>query len=128
MARWDLAVASVNRGVIEQAMSRFDDAMADFDRAVQLNPGLAEAYLNRGSLLDGEHKLDQAIADFTQALTLNPERPEQVYYNRAIAYEDRGDVRAAYFDYREASRLAPNWDKPKQELARFTVHRREAMG
>ena len=32
-----------------------------------------------------------------------------------------GHVKEAYYDYREASQLEPNWRDPRQELTRFTV-------
>jgi hypothetical protein len=38
-----------------------------------------------------------------------------------MAREDAGDLVGAYLDYRQASQLDPAWDRPKKELARFTV-------
>ena len=34
------------------------------------------------------------------------------------------DLKAAYFDYKKAVELKPDWDMPQKELARFTVERR----
>ena len=52
---------------------------------------------------------------------MKPTEPEKAYYNRGVAEERLGDVRSAYFDYRTASQLKPDWSLPKIELARFTV-------
>ncbi len=58
---------------------------------------------------------------FDTALEKKTRRPELAYYGRAVANELTGQVRAAYEDYRQASRLDPNWKDPKAELARFSV-------
>lgn len=38
-----------------------------------------------------------------------------------MAYELLGDVRAAYYDYRRASELDPEWRAPREDLQRFRV-------
>jgi hypothetical protein len=44
-----------------------------------------------------------------------------------MAREDMGDRNGAYADYAEASRLAPQWDLPKQQMTRFTIVRGKPM-
>src|SRR5207302_1132589 len=83
--------------------------------------------VNRGVALLLTHKSNEAAADFTRALTLNPAGQAKIYFNRAMAREDAGDLRGAYRDYRQASQIDPKWDRPKQELARFTVGRGAAQ-
>jgi hypothetical protein len=59
---------------------------------------------------------------FDTAIAKKTRRPELAYYGRAVAHELAGQVRAAYQDYRQASRLDPKWRQPKLELARFRVN------
>ena len=59
---------------------------------------------------------------FDSALEKKTRRPELAYYGRAVAHELTGEVRAAYRDYRQASRLDPKWRQPKADLARFKVN------
>ena len=81
----------------------------------------ADARISEGLVLRRERRDAEALANFDRALTFNPAHPEKVYFNRALAREDMGDIKGAYADYRQASQLNPLWDKPKRELARFKV-------
>ena len=42
-------------------------AIADFDRAIQLDPGFADAYIDRGIVFYRMHEFDRAFADIAQA-------------------------------------------------------------
>jgi len=119
---WDrIAAAYINRGVLHLMRSEFDKAVADSNVALALDNNLPEAAINRGAALLQEHRPADASADFTHALELAPAHLERVYFDRAMAREDMGDIKGAYADYRQASQLNPQWDKPKRELARFKV-------
>ena len=63
----------------------FDDALADCDRAVDLDPALAVAYASRGEAALGAGRLLQASADFAAAIALDPElAPLQAVRGRAL--------------------------------------------
>ncbi|MBI1200482.1 MAG: hypothetical protein GC203_21690 [Phenylobacterium sp.] len=120
----DRAGTFVNRGVLKLRRREFAAAIFDFDRAVDTKPDLGEAYVNRGAAAVGARHYADGLADLNKALELGVEEPEKAYYNRALAYEGLDNLKAAYFDYQKASELAPDWESPKKELARFTVERR----
>jgi len=111
----------VNRGIIYLYRGRYTEALADFDAAIAADPGLAEAYTHRGLALLAYHDYHGAIEAFDHGLTLDPSEPAKVYFNRAIAHEELGDVAAAYHDYQRAAALAPDWSPPQRELTRFRV-------
>jgi tetratricopeptide (TPR) repeat protein len=115
------AAALANRSALYVVSGRYEAAVADSNAALQLDDQLTEAYVNRGAAFLLQHRSTDAGADFTRALALAPAHREIVYFNRAIAREDMGDLQGAYADYRAASDLKPSWDRPKQELVRFTV-------
>jgi tetratricopeptide (TPR) repeat protein len=119
--RDELAAAYVNRSVLHLAFEQYDAALADSDAAIQITAGIPQAHINRGIALSAEKRSKEAGQAFTDALALNPSHPEIVYFDRAMAREDDGDMKGAYLDYRKAAQLAPTWDTPKQQLARFTV-------
>ena len=119
--RHNRAGTYVNRGIIFMNRGTFDRALADFDEALALEPTLAEGHINRGAVLLVQHDYAGAIAAIDRGLALNPEDPSRAYYNRGVAHEELGQVREAYGDYRRAAELAPNWDQPRTELARFRV-------
>jgi tetratricopeptide (TPR) repeat protein len=124
LTREDRAATYVNRGIIQLRRGQTERALADLDDAVAVNSELAEAYVMRGAALVSAGRHQEAIADLTHALTLNPDHPERVYFYRAGAYEEVGNARAAYNDYRRAAELAPDWRDPTVELARFQVRER----
>ena len=51
---------------------------------------------------------DKAIADYTEAIRLDPKFAE-AYYNRGVAYENKGEYDKAIADYTEAIRLDPKY-------------------
>lgn len=119
----DSAATYVNRGILRLRLGRIEEAIADFDSASAVDPGQPEAYLNKGAALIAREQPGEAARLFTVALERNTARPELAHYGRAVAYESLGDVRAAYADYRRASELAPRWNEPRSDLARFRVTR-----
>src|SRR5690348_8870246 len=120
----DRAGTYVNRGILKLRRHDFAAAQYDFNRAIETKPDLGEAYVNRGAAAVGARRYADGLADLNKAIELGVEEPEKAYYNRALAFEGLDDMKAAYFDYRKAVELKPDWDQPQKELARFTVERR----
>jgi lipoprotein NlpI len=71
-----------NRGIGKVAKGDFDGAIADYSRALELDPKFAAAYRRRGIAKQANSDFDGAIADYNRALELDPKL--------AIAYADRG--------------------------------------
>jgi len=117
----ETASAFVNRGTLHLVRGENDKAINDFSQAIKADPALAAAYNDRGVALSATHRSVDAIRDFSQALALKADNADQVLFNRAIAYEDSGDLKHAYIDYRKAAELNPGWDLPARQLARFNV-------
>jgi tetratricopeptide (TPR) repeat protein len=117
----DLAATYANRGILSLSGNAYEAARRDFDTAIEIVPTLAGAYTNRGAALIGEGRASEGVAEIDRGLALDPPEPEKAYFNRAIGREAMGDLKGAYFDYLEASRLKPGWNDPVAELARFTV-------
>jgi len=117
----EIATAYRNRGAMRLARGEPDMAIADFTRAIKADPNYAAAYNDRGVAYSALHRSADATRDYTRALALKPENADQILFNRAMAYEDQGDLKRAYLDYRQAADLNPAWDLPAKQLARFTV-------
>lgn len=79
------AAESFQKGWHSFSLQRFDEAMANFDRSIQLDPGYASFYFARGAAHFYRRKYDNAIQDFSQAVTLNP-RDSVFYFARGAAY------------------------------------------
>jgi Flp pilus assembly protein TadD len=63
---------------------------------------------------------DEAIADLNKAIELKPD-DAIAYENRGWAYEEKGDVQKAIENYREAAKLNPDYELPRDNLARLGV-------
>jgi tetratricopeptide (TPR) repeat protein len=104
------AAAYYNRGLdyslkftIDGDAAAYDRAIADFTKAIEINPRDANYYNDRGGL---EKDGDRAIADYTKAVEVNPKFAVG-YYNRAGCYEKKGDRDRAIADYRRALEIDP---------------------
>jgi tetratricopeptide (TPR) repeat protein len=121
LSRYERVATHVNRGILRLRRGQIDEAIADFDQAIALDPEQPEAYLNKGSALIRRHNPQEALTLFTVALDRGTSRPAIAHYGRAVANEALGNLAAAYRDYRRASELDPDWAEPRNELARFRV-------
>lgn len=94
----------LNQGLNKAIEGDFRGAIADFNRAIQINPNNAHAYHNRGLACFKLGETHTAIEDFTQALRLNPNYTE-AYVGRGNAYRQLRDYQGAIIDYTYLVRL-----------------------
>ena len=71
-----------NRGVAYGEKGQYDQAMSDFNSALEINPMYQKAYNNRGTTYRLMGQYDRAVSDFNKALEINPLSPE-AYNNLA---------------------------------------------
>ncbi|MCH2051341.1 MAG: tetratricopeptide repeat-containing serine protease family protein [Trichodesmium sp. ALOHA_ZT_67] len=89
----------------------FEQAIADLNQAIQLNPKYAEAYYNRGIVYLKQGKYDLALADYNQAIQLNPKDAE-AYNNRGGVYLKQGKYDLAIAEFNQAIQLNPKLAAP----------------
>ena len=87
---------------------RFEEAIAEYDQAVSLDPQLAMAYGNRGAAYNDLGQHERAIQDHTEAIRLDPQNA-LTYDNRGVAYGKLGQFGRAVQDLDEAIRLDPTF-------------------
>jgi tetratricopeptide (TPR) repeat protein len=92
------------RGFSYAAKGDFERAIADYGRAIELDPGNADYWIGRG--VTRLRKGDDAIADFDRAIQLKPDNA-LAYNNRAAAYSGKRDFGRAVEDYSRAIALNP---------------------
>jgi len=102
----DRAAAYFNRSAAYAAKGDSDTALADLDKALQLDSKLAPALTARASIYQARGDFDRAIADYDRALRLNQTLVE-AYAGRARIYQGKGDLDKALADFDEAVRLDP---------------------
>ena len=86
----------------------YDQAIKDYDKAIELKPNYSDAYYNRGIAYDNKGNYDQAIKDYNKAIELNPNHTN-AYNNRGLTYDKKGDYNQAIKDYSKAIELKPNY-------------------
>lgn len=101
------ALEYFNRGIKYYGQKNFDEAIAAFTSAIELNPSDFTFYNNRGLAHYAKRDYDRAIGDFNKAVEINP-NDSLIYNNRGVAYEDKGEIGQAIVDYRKALELKPN--------------------
>lgn len=99
------AIGYLARAEIAMQDKQTNDALLDFDRAIQLNPNLARAWYGRARARFAEEEYQLAIDDCTKALELEPAQP--VYSLRGDAYLKVGKTDQAIEDFHKAKRLDP---------------------
>ena len=77
-----------NQGATHLKQGDYDQAIRDFDEAINIDPGLALAFNNRGMAYVAKGNYDQAIRDFAKAIEIDPGLAE-AYNNRGNALTDR---------------------------------------
>ena len=83
---------------------KYEEAIADYNEAIRINPESAEAYYNRGTTKDMLGRHEEAIEDYKEASRVNPQFA-QAYYNRGNAKDALGRHEEAIEDYDEAIRI-----------------------
>lgn len=81
-------------------------ALADFDRAIELGYKAAHAFSSRGIFHAAAGNIEAALADFAQAIEIDP-RDEVSYVNRAAIHMSQSEFDRAIADYGAAVRLNP---------------------
>src|SRR5205814_265023 len=94
------------RGIAKGVKGDIDGAIADFTRAIELDPKYGTAYNNRGLAKKNKGDLDGAVADCTRAIELDP-KDADTYDNRSVAKQGQGDLSGAIADYTRAIELDP---------------------
>jgi tetratricopeptide (TPR) repeat protein len=104
----DNDVAHFNLGNAYQQKGETDQAMAQYQNALQINPGYAEAQYNIGDLLLRKGRLDEAMVHFQKAVQIEPDYA-QAHYTLGIALWQTGRTDEAIASYQRAVQLRPDY-------------------
>ncbi|MCW5957601.1 MAG: tetratricopeptide repeat protein [Pyrinomonadaceae bacterium] len=83
-------------------------AIADYTKAIDLDPRYAAAFNNRGICRENQKDLDGAISDYTKAIEFDP-RLAEAFNNRGGIRNKRDDLDGAFSDYTRAIELNGNY-------------------
>jgi tetratricopeptide (TPR) repeat protein len=102
--RGRLAEYYVYRGQAYSTSSRWDKALADYTKAIELDPKVAQAWRNRGCAYARQGQTDKAIADFSKAMELTPDKVI-AWRNQAYDHRTLGQFDEAVIAYSKALEL-----------------------
>lgn len=123
----DVAATFVNRGIIKVALQDFNGGLADYEKAMSLQPNkAAEAYINRGNLWLMAQKYDKAIDDYQTALDRGVSKPYVAVLNTGLAYEYLGELPKAKQHYEQALLEIPEWPTAIEKLNRVNLKLQKA--
>ncbi len=106
------------RSAAHQMLGNHQEALADSNKAIELNPELAPELAEGGVNSENESRDSQelqralaeqrALADLNQAIEINPDNAE-AYFNRGVARYNLVDLYGALADYNKAIEIKPDY-------------------
>ncbi len=93
---------------------KFEFAIDEFTKAIEIDPDYTKAYIERGKLYDKAGNKDAAIEDFSKAVVFEPKNKE-LFYFLGKCYNEAGKYNLALGALNRASKLAKRELLPYQE-------------
>ena len=84
-----------NRGNVRLSQNKIEEAISDYEKAIEIVPLAPDAYLNRGIAYERLKKWSEAIADYNQVIELDPKDP--------VAYNNRGNAEGGLGKWEKAT-------------------------
>jgi tetratricopeptide (TPR) repeat protein len=122
----DKAATYINRGILRSRVGDMDGALRDYDWGLRMDGVHGEGYVDRGATYIALQRYQDALNDINKGIELGAKKPHIAYYDRAIAHEALGNIRAAYQDYKKAVEIEPDFALATEQLSRFKVVRKES--
>ena len=118
-AQPDLAYGHFELGYVFTALQRADEARGEYEKAIAIDPKMAEAYLNLGILfIERDHAV--AVPNLRKAVELLPAQSRPRYL-LGVAQENAKDYSAAAESFEGAYRLDPQNLAPILHLANLYI-------
>jgi tetratricopeptide (TPR) repeat protein/TolB-like protein len=104
----DLDLAPVHRvaGLLRANAGFYEQAEAEYQRAIELDPSNGDAYRRLGQVYERSNRMDQALAAFEKAVEVDPNY-FKVYQDLGNYYSLRGNYPEAIRQFEKCVQLAP---------------------
>ena len=100
-------------------LGKVDEAIAEYQRAIERHPDLGWSYDNLGRAYLQQGRVNDAIACFQKACEIKPNAEAE--YHFGVALEQKGEIDQAVAHYRRALQLKPNFEESKMRLRKLGV-------
>ncbi len=112
----DNAIAHNNLGNVFLQQGPLDEAIAQFQKALAIEPFFEKAHYNLGTAFLEQRRTDEAIAQFRKALEIKPDYVD-AHNNLANALLQKGNVEDAISHYQKALAIKPDYAEILNNLA-----------
>jgi tetratricopeptide (TPR) repeat protein len=106
-------------------IGRGQEALPFAEKAVKLEPELAEAYYNLGNALVGVQRFNEALENYAKAVSKKKGYAE-AYHNLALMYANKGQITKAIENDRMALRIKPKYAAAAQTLQHWVKVQEQA--
>ncbi|MCE9582498.1 MAG: tetratricopeptide repeat protein [Planctomycetes bacterium] len=113
-------VSWVDRGRRRKLEKDYEGAIADCDRALELNPGNAGAWIYRAIVHVKRREFEAALSDCNKAIEVDPKEGEAWYWRGLVKYMT-GDSAAAEADFLQALQAGGSQSLEYIRLARWVA-------
>lgn len=96
-----------NRGISQKNLGKYDLAIQDYTKAIELAPTDASLYVNRANAYRDLKDYDKAIAEYTRAAEIDPKNG-MAYIGRGHIYLLKGDPIKSMADFNKSIEIDPN--------------------
>jgi predicted O-linked N-acetylglucosamine transferase (SPINDLY family) len=96
-----------HRGNALTEIKRFDEALRDYDRSLELASGGPVTHTSRGNVLQSLRRFDEALRSYDRAIQLNPAYPD-AHVNRGVAMLELYRFEEALESFDHAIELTPD--------------------
>jgi len=105
-----------NLGVAHFEIGELENALKNFNLAIELNSENGIAYINRAELNAEWKNFDKAESDYGMAI--NSDSKNRSYWiSRAHFYKEKGELQKALFDFKKAEQMDSNFKPVKEQIA-----------
>lgn len=109
--------AYYNRGLAYNEYGKFQDAIKDFTKVIELYPKYNYAFFYRAYAKDHLDDVQGAIQDYTKVIQLDP-LDQEAYFNRGMCKVKLEDHQGAIADFTKAIEINPKFEQGQAYLHR----------
>lgn len=106
------------------ARADYDGAIADYSKAIELNPTWVGLYLGRADAYSHKQSLPEALRDYDKVLELKPDNAV-AHFRRGALLEQKGDPDQAIVAYQKAFTLDPANSAAKTAADRLLLEKQK---
>lgn len=113
------------RGRAYAAKDKYNEAIEDFKKAIEISPEQSQAYNELGRAYNELREYKKAIEYYDKAIEIDPSGYEYYYADRGIAYRNLGDIERAIEEYKKALEISSDYPFVYDELGEVYHEKKE---